>query len=236
MGWPKADLITATNVFAHVDNIKEFLQAAKFALKDDGVIVLEFPYIIDFIEKGEFDTVYFEHLSYMSVSPLELLAFDCGLHIANITKHSIHGGTIRIELKHGTSTKISDESLSEFFIDYKSYADKVAETVSAFRKGIAQLDGTVACFAASAKGNTLLNVVGETSRIEYIVDETPEKVGKYSPGTGLEIVPLIHLLAFPVDYIIILSWNFADEIIAKCKTVGYTGKFIIPIPTWQIVE
>ena len=78
--------------------------------------------------------------------------------------------------------------------------------------------------------------MGETSRIEYIVDETPEKIGKFSPGTGLEVVPLIHLAAFPVDYLIILSWNFAEEIMSKCKAAGYTGKFIIPIPTWQIVE
>ena len=234
--WPKADLITATNVFAHVDNIKEFLEAAKYALKPEGVIVLEFPYIVDFINKGEFDTVYFEHLSYMSVSPLELLAFDLGLQITNITRHSIHGGTIRIELKHGNTLKIRNESLSEFFIDYKTYASKVEDCVKEFKKGIANIDGSIACFAASAKGNTLLNVVGETSRIEYIVDETPEKIGKYSPGTGLEVVPLIHLAAFPVDYLIILSWNFAEEIMSKCKAAGYTGKFIIPIPTWQIVE
>jgi hypothetical protein len=234
--WPKADLITATNVFAHVDDVKGFLEAAKFALKPEGVIVIEFPYIRDFIEKGEFDTVYFEHLSYFSITPLELLAFDCDLHIANITKQNIHGGSVRVELKHGAKVGFAELGLPEFFIDYKTYSDKVQECVEAFKKGIANLDGTVACFAASAKGNTLLNVVGETSRIEYIVDETPEKIGKYSPGTGIEVVPLIHLSAFPVDYLIILSWNFADEIISKCKAAGYTGKFIIPIPTWQIVE
>jgi len=236
MGWPKADLIIATNVFAHVDDVKGFLQAAKYALKPDGVIVLEFPYIRDFIEKGEFDTVYFEHLSYFSITPLELLAFDCGLHIANITKLPIHGGSIRVELQHGSKVGFNELGLSEFFMDYLTYADKVKDCVEAFKKGIANLDGTVACFAASAKGNTLLNVVGETSRIEYIVDETPEKIGKYSPGTGIEIVPLIHLAAFPVDYLIILSWNFAEEIISKAKSAGYAGKFIIPIPSWQIVE
>jgi len=137
---------------------------------------------------------------------------------------------------HGSKVGFNELGLSEFFMDYLTYADKVKECVQAFKKGIANLDGTVACFAASAKGNTLLNVVGETSCIEYIVDETPEKIGKYSPGTGIEIVPLIHLAAFPVDYLIILSWNFAEEIMSKAKSAGYTGKFIIPIPSWQIVE
>lgn len=234
--FPKADLITATNVFAHVDDIKSFLEAAKYALKPEGVIVLEFPYLIDFIEKGEFDTVYFEHLSYLSVSPLELLTFDCGLHISAITRHTIHGGSIRLEIKHGEKIGFTDESLSEFFVDYYSYSNKVKDCIASFKKGISELEGKVACFAASAKGNTLLNTVGESDKIEYIVDETPEKIGKFSPGTGLEIVPLVHLLAFPVDYLIILSWNFAEEIIAKCKAAGYKGKFITPIPTWQIVE
>lgn len=232
----KADLITATNVFAHVDDIRGFLTAAKFALKPEGVIVLEFPYILDFIEKGEFDTVYFEHLSYMSVSPIELLAMDIGLQITHISKHKIHGGTIRIELQHGQTLNIAKESLHEFYIDYLSYNDKVQDCINSFVKGLSAINGSVACFAASAKGNTLLNLVGDLDKIKYIVDETPEKIGKFSPGTGLEIVPFVHLLVYPVDYLIILSWNFADEIISKCRKAGYKGQFIIPIPTWEILK
>lgn len=246
-GWPKADLITATNVFAHVDNVKEFLEACKMVLADTGVIVLEFPYLIDFIEKVEFDTIYFEHLSYFSIRPLTKLCYDAGLHINCITRQDIHGGSVRVEIGK-QDLSITDiaifmdcEYLAGYYSikQYKDFAYKVSIIIRNFHsriKALKQQGKTIAGFAASAKGNTLLNCAGITyEEIGYIVDQTPEKIGKYSPGTNILIVDMPYLIKYEPDYLVILSWNFANEIIKKCRDAGYRGKFILPL-TFEIIE
>lgn len=241
-GYGHADLITATNVFAHVDDVKEFIEAAKIMLKPTGKLVLEFPYLVDFIENKEFDTIYFEHLSYFSIFPLSLLCAKAGLDVLHVEKYDIHGGTVRVMIGQGTP----DDSVREFITKehqycdikpYEKFAEEIKQTIRAFTEGISLLDGTVAAFAASAKGNTLLNTAGMTvGRIKYIVDETPEKIGKYSPGTFIPIVSLRDFMRNPPDYLLILSWNFKDEIIAKCKAAGYQGKYVIPIPEFKILD
>ncbi len=242
----KADLITATNVFAHVDNVKEFIQAVKYVLKPGGVLVLEFPYLIDFIENGEFDTVYFEHLSYFSVYPLTLLCEQAGLSVLNVEQQDIHGGSIRVTIGHGEPdetvgvyVKIERKYYSRIN-KYIGFAEDVHLSISNFNAGINKLKVSgykIAGFAASAKGNTLLNCAGiSVGSMSYIVDQTPEKIGKYSPGTHIPIVSMLELERSPPDYLVILSWNFAEEIIDKCRKAGYVGKFIIPIPEFKILE
>ena len=235
--WPKADLITATNVFAHVDNVKEFIEAAAMVLKPTGVLVLEFPYLIDFIEKGEFDTIYFEHLSYFGIGPIVRLCKGTGLQVMRVEKQDIHGGSVRVYIGKGEV----HESVKEFVLKeyryrditlYQDFAKKAKETIESFGLMVRTLVSNgekVAGFAASAKGNTLLNCAGLSNELQYIVDETPEKIGKYSPGTGIEIVSMAELQSNPPDYLIILSWNFADAIKAKCIEAGYKGEFIVPI-------
>lgn len=242
-GWPKADLITATNVFAHCDNVKEFLEAAKMVLAPEGVLVLEFPYLVDFIEKNEFDTVYFEHLSYFSISPLVDLVKGCGMNIIEVEHVDIHGGSVRVSitiegvLGDSVYKYVDKEMLGKYhrLSTYYDWSFKVNEVINNFRRRITllKLSGNkIAGFAASAKGNTLLNSAGITNEvIDYIIDETPEKQGKYSPGTHIPIVPMG--TEWP-DYLVILSWNFADEIIGKCKENGYTGRFILPL-TFDII-
>lgn len=239
------DLITATNVFAHVDDVRDFLEGAKIALKKTGILVLEFPYLIDFIEKCEFDTVYFEHVSYFSITPLVKLANELGLTVLDVTHHEIHGGSVRViigkvgEPNKSVNTYLTNESELGFseFKTYLCWAKDVYKTVCHFRNELFGLKGKgarIGAFAASAKGNTLLNAAGiDHHTIEYIIDETPEKIGKFSPGTGIEIVPLNFPTRWP-DYMVILSWNFADEIINKCRRTGYTGKFILPL-TFEII-
>lgn len=236
----KADIITATNVFAHVDNVHEFIEAAKIVLAPTGKLVLEFPYLIDFIDNGEFDTIYFEHLSYFSIGPLRRLVEKCGLNIESVIKQPIHGGSVRVIIGNDDP----DDSVQQFInleafyrdIDvYKDFEYNVSKTIEDFRINLRSLPGRVAAFAASAKGNTLLNCVGDCSRIEYIIDQTPEKIGKYSPGVKLPIVDIDHMVNNEPDYLIILSWNFATEIITKCRDAGYKGKFITPIPTWEVI-
>lgn len=249
--YDKADVITATNVFAHVDNIKEFIEAAKMVLKPDGVLVIECPYVIDHVEKMEYTQVYFEHLSYMSVNPLVLLCQDLDMKVINVEKQEIHGGTIRITITHADST-LKEHSDVEKFRDmeydkgymrkgkYKKWARDVDEMIYILSLEIGSLKYKgfkIAGFSASAKGNTLLNsALLKYGSIDYIVDETPEKIGKYSPGTGIPIVSVYSLISTPPDYLLILSWNFKDEIMEKCRKVGYKGRFIIPIPKLEIVE
>lgn len=237
-----ANLITATNVFAHVDNVEEFMEAVKIVLMKEGVLVMEFPYLIDFIQKNEFDTIYFEHLSYFSVTPLKALCNSIGLNIVNVEEHAIHGGSLRVTIgrmdSDGTAEKFIEKEKKYLSIDRcMEFSIDVKNTIEKMKEGVRSLDGTLAGFAASAKGNTLLNSSMITSEnMRYIVDETPEKIGKYSPGTRIPIVSMIDLIRTPPDYLMILSWNFADEIIEKVRKAGYKGKFIIPIPEFTIVE
>lgn len=235
--WPRADLITATNVFAHVDNVKEFIEAAAMVLKPTGVLILEFPYLIDFIDKGEFDTIYFEHLSYFSIGPIVKLCNGTGLKVMRVEKQDIHGGSVRVHIGYGEV----DDSVRQFVLKeyryrditlYQDFATKAKETIESFGLMVRTLvsnGAKVAGFAASAKGNTLLNCAGLSAELAYIVDETPEKIGKYSPGTGIEIVSMAELQSNPPDYLIILSWNFAEAIKAKCIEAGYKGEFIVPV-------
>jgi len=241
----KVDLITATNVFAHVDNVREFILACKRSLDEKGILVIEFPYLIDFIEQREFDTIYFEHLSYFSIYPLDLLCEEYSLEILHVEKIPIHGGSVRVEIGHAGEGKKRDNTVSQAIRNerekyshigwYNIFSKDVGYSIMRFRSEIKGLEN-VAGFAASAKGNTLLNCAGITRELKYIIDETPEKMNKYSPGTGIKIVSLDKLKHDPPDYLVILSWNFADAIIEKCVNYGYKGKFIIPIPEFKILE
>lgn len=228
-----ADLITATNVFAHVDNVKEFIKAAKSVLKPTGHLVLEFPYLINFIEEREFDTVYFEHLSYFSISPLKRLCNSEGLEVLSVEEYPIHGGSVRVIIGYGEPDETVDTyiKIEEYYRNiepYLEFAEDVKKIVSEFVKELEPLSN-IAGFAASAKGNILLNAAGITlGKVRYIVDETPEKIGKYSPGTNLPIISFEAFLKNPPDHLIILSWNFLDEIVSKCRAAGYKGNFIHP--------
>lgn len=247
--WPKADLITATNVFAHVDNVHEFLIACDMVLKAEGVLVLEFPYLVDFINKIEFDTVYFEHLSYFSVGPLRRLCEEVGMKLLRIEHFDIHGGTIRCYIGSSSTKRQQDHTVFIYetnekttgfttLYKYKNWSVKVDHILKRFKDALIgfKADGQkVWAFAASAKGNVLLNAANiNYYLIECIIDQTPEKIGKYSPGTGIPILSMDDLVTGQPDYLIILSWNFADEIIDKCRAVGYKGKFILPL-TLQII-
>lgn len=245
-GFPKADLITGTNVFAHVNDVLDFLRAAEMKLSDNGILVLEFPYLIDFIEKREFDTVYFEHLSYFGITPLMYAVTDARLKIVSVSKHDIHGGTVRVTIAKQKANIPVESSVDEFvqmelpyrnFSKYKDFADAVNETAEAYRAAMNEhMTKNIGAFAASAKGNTLMNYCGSNYPVKFIADETPEKLGKYTPGVGKPIISMQDMVSLQPEYLIILSWNFAKEIAAKCRAAGYKGKFIIPVPKWHEYE
>lgn len=245
-GRPK--LITATNVFAHVDDVRGFVTAAKDCMADDGVLMLEFPYGVDFIEHREFDTVYFEHLSYVLIKPVVELANSSGLEVFAVEKYDIHGGTVRVFIgnpgNHGVESSVQDfldrEAEAGFhgvnrYLAWSREIDELVEQLSNELRALREAGNKVAAFAASAKGNTLLNACRLDRRsIAYIVDDTPEKIGRFSPGTGIPIVDRSVLASDPPDYLVILAWNFAREIIEN--TAGFEGKYIIPIPAFKVTE
>ncbi len=242
----KADVITATNVFAHLDDIRGFLIACKEALSDDGLIIIENPYLIDFLENMEFDTVYFEHVTYWSLTPLVKLCKSLGLEVTNCEKQNIHGGTMRYTIQNNhnhifnnINNTLESEKKYTQTETYLDWSNQVKELTQNFASNLYELKKQgfkIAGFAASAKGNTLLNYAKiNTDIMDFIADETPEKIGKFSPGTGIPIVNKQEILKQKPDYIVILSWNFKDEIMKKLIDIGYNKKFIIPIPEFKLI-
>ena len=237
----KADLITATNVFAHVDNVVDFLSASKNLLNKNGVLVLEFPYLVDFIENNEFDTIYFEHLSYFSLLPIMRLCSNSDMKIIDAEKKSIHGGTIRVTIAHEESDHKVSRNVSTFVNAeikggynkkdiYLGWSDKVYDMIENLNLNLQAINGNCIGFGASAKGNTLLNSSKIDSKlVKFIADETPEKIGKYAAGTGIKIVGIDEIKGSEIEFCLILAWNFQFEIIKKLNPI-YKGKYLIPIP------
>lgn len=247
-----AKVITAFNVFAHVDDVHGFVQNIKLALRDDGVFVIEVPYLIDFLEKHEFDTVYHEHLSYFLLKPLQHILEQNGMKIIKVKKYPIHGGTIEVRaVKNNDYAKDMVSNVDDFIIveknlgfydvtPYLNFANEVKnmkKNLTELISDLRQKGKKIAGFAASAKGNTLLNYCGiDLNSIQYIVDETPTKQGLLTPGSHIPIVPMSNLENNPPDYLLILAWNFVEEIMTKTKQFKEQGgKYIIPIPKIQIV-
>lgn len=243
-------LITATNVFAHVDDVRGFLGAVKQCLQDEGALLLEFPYVVDFIEHREFDTVYFEHVSYVGLKPVMRLATGLGLQIFDVEKHEIHGGSLRVfvgkEGSHAVSEAVERLFKAEKkggyhdFARYASWSEEIEDLIGELSYQLRHLKehgASIAAFGAAAKGNTLLNTCRlDTSIIDYIVDDTPEKIGMFSPGTGIPITDRSRLEQDRPDYILILAWNFAAEIMESLADYRRRGtRFIVPVPGFEVV-
>ena len=246
----KPSLITATNVFAHVDDVRSFVAAAKDCLSEDGTLMLEFPYGVDFIEHREFDTIYFEHLSYVLLEPVRRLAQSLGMVVFDVQKQDIHGGTIRVfignegahDVLPSVAEFIANEKLEGYHdsLVYEDWNREIDDLIADLVTQIVTLKNggaKIAAFAASAKGNTLLNACGfDADTVDYIVDDTPEKIGRFSPGTGIPIVDRTVLAKEPPDFLVILAWNFTKEIIASTADFSANGgKYVIPIPAFKII-
>jgi len=245
-GVPSCDVITATNVFAHVDDIKSFLELAKSKLRlyTKGIMVVEVPYLLNLIEQIQFDTIYHEHLSYFLVRPLRIIFKRIGIPIFKVEQYPIHGGSIRIyaspyERKEHQSVKEMEEKERAAglyqFKTYTRYAKKVRDIrdhMVSLLKDLKSQGKKIAAYGASAKGISLMNYCGITNTdISYIADDTKAKQGKYAPGCNIPIVSKDHFDSNHPDFIALLPWNFADELMAKTKKFKLKGgKYIIPIP------
>lgn len=247
-----ARAVIGNNVLAHVDETRDFLEGCRSLIDDDGLVIIEVPSLKEFVDKVEFDTVYHEHLCYFSVTSLMQLCEAVGLSIIRVDRVAVHGGSIRIYA--GKTEKYPDHSFEVIataddeaaagltaFETFERFAERTAETRENLRSLLNSLKAegkAIAAYGAPAKGNTLLNYCGiDASLLDFTVDKNPLKVGLYTPGTHLPVLPVPTILQRRPDYLLILAWNFADEIISQqSEYAARGGKFIIPIPEPRIIE
>ena len=244
----QADVIHANNVLAHVPDLNGVVSGFKTLLKPGGVVVVEAPYLGELIEHVEFDTIYHEHLCYFSLTALNHLFLRHGLAIVDVERLPIHGGSLRIFASHtgarpvGESVRtVLDEEAKWVFSEpnYQKFEQRVETLRSdlvSFLKQLKSSNYRIAVYGASAKGSTLLNYFGiGRETIDYVVDRSTVKQGRYTPGTQLKIHDPAKLLTDRPDYCLLLTCNFVDEILAQQKAYrDQGGKFIIPIPNLRV--
>lgn len=240
-----ADVFHAHNVLAHVPDLNGFVAGIRALIKPSGVAVIEAPYVKDMLDHCEFDTIYHEHLCYFSLTALETCFRANGLTIRDCKRVPIHGGTLRVYASHTESAIVSprvSELLAEEAVwgvrelePYRAFAERAAEVRRALVALLTELKAggkRIAAYGASAKGSTLLNYCGiGPETLDFVVDRSTVKQGKFTPGTRLKIHAPEKLLEAMPDYTLLLTWNFADEILrqqAEYRARG--GKFIVPVP------
>lgn len=225
----KAKLATATNVFAHIHDLYEFIEGLDVLLDEDGVFFAQFPDVRNLIKENQFDTIYHEHLSYFTHEPLHYLFTNTPFEIFKIENSKIHGGSMRIYVKR------RDSALKQFTKNVES----IKRDLTTYLKKEKKQGKKIIAYGAAAKGMVLLYYCELDNKIiDYIADGTPYKQGKYTQGTHIPIKPESELLTDTPDIILILTWNFRDEIVTKVKKMFAKKKkkivFVVPIPKVEI--
>jgi hypothetical protein len=242
-----ADVIHANNVLAHVADLNGFVEGIALLLKDDGVAIIEAPYLKDLIDHCEFDTIYHEHLCYYSLTALDRLFRRHGLHLEDVERLPIHGGSLRVSVgKRGAATPAVAALLSEEaawgvdrFATYRDFGARVEALKASLRSTLAEFKrrgDRIAAYGAAAKGSTLLNYFGiGRETLDFVVDRSPHKQGRFMPGVHIPIRAPERLLEEMPDEVLLLTWNFADEILEQQKTYRKLGgRFIIPVPEVKV--
>lgn len=249
-GRPK--LIIATNVLAHVEDLHGFIREVASLLDPKGAFIFEVPYMVNFMNRAEFDTAYHEHLSYFLLRPLKQVLKANGMVLTDVHEFEIHGGSIRVTAR---PAQYSQENLSKnvqrllnweeelglydkaTYFRFASHVSLLKEELTTFLHALKNRGKKIAAYGASAKGNVLLNYCGLGKDVlDYVVDDTHVKQGKIYPGNHLPIVSRAHLHETPPHYLLLLAWNFVDELVKN--TVDYRshgGRYIIPIPSLRVI-
>lgn len=238
-----ADVIVGNNVLAHVPDQNAFVAAIATLLKPDGLVVMEFPYARDFIEKSEFDTIYHEHHCYFSVHSVQNLFARHGLKVVRVEHHGIHGGSLRVffsrtdDVEASVGVFLGEEASAGmlgagYYREFSEAAATVKSELLALLHDLRSDGRRIAAYAAAAKGAVLLNFCGvEPALIDYVVDRNHHKHGWEMPGVPIPVRAPEVLREDPPDYLLVLAWNFKDEILEQQAWFGEQGgKFIIPIP------
>ncbi|MGJ8618164.1 MAG: methyltransferase domain-containing protein [Sulfitobacter sp.] len=248
----QADLIAGNNVYAHVPDINDFTAGLKASLKPEGVITLEFPHLMRLVEFRQFDTVYHEHFSYLSLLAVDRIFAAAGLRIFDVEELPTHGGSLRIFGCHngaGHSQANSVAALMEqervrgmdrddFYLAFQSQADDVKNDFLRFLLQAKAEGKSVAGYGAAAKGNTIMNYAGvRPDLLPFICDAAAAKIGKLMPGSHIPILAPSALREDRPDYLIILPWNIAPEVKAQCSDLAALGtRFVTAVPRLEVSE
>jgi 2-polyprenyl-3-methyl-5-hydroxy-6-metoxy-1,4-benzoquinol methylase len=242
-----ADLLIGNNVLAHVPDINDFVAGMKRVLTPTGTITMEFPHLIQMINQNQFDTIYHEHFSYLSLFTVKKIFFQQGLEIYDVDEISTHGGSLRIYAKHlddtskQVSTSVSDLVSKEkllgvdtltYYKDFNTNVDQIKIDFLSFLIEQKKNGKKVVGYGAAAKGNTLLNYCGvKKDLISFVVDANPNKQGKYLPGSHIPVVSEDLLKQFQPNFVVIFPWNLSAEIMNQLSYIRtWGGRFLIPIP------
>jgi SAM-dependent methyltransferase len=243
-----ADLVVGNNVLAHVPDAHDFVEGLRAAVRPEGLVTLEFPHLLRLIEGSEFDTIYHEHFSYFALGTARRLLAEHGLDVVDVEELPTHGGSLRVHARPGGEAGARvDELLAreraaglESLDTYRAFAEavrRVQRELLAFVRSAKREGRSIAAYGAAAKGVTLLNSCGIGSDlVDYVVDRSPHKQGRFLPGTGIPIHEPARVRETRPDYLLILPWNLADEIMAQMRdVVGLGTRFVIPIPELRVV-
>lgn len=246
----QADLIIGNNVYAHVPDINDFTRGLRAALKPGGTITLEFPHLMRLIEFNQFDTIYHEHFSYLSLYTVQKIFKAAGLRVWNVEELCTHGGSLRIYGCHEQSSRktlpIVDKILAhevergmqnlDIYLTFQSQADNIKNNLIEFLIKQKKLGKKIAAYGAAAKGNTLLNYAGiKPDLLPFVCDAAKAKQGKFMPGSHIPILPPAALNGGGLDYILILPWNIAPEVREQNKDLlNYGVKFVTLVPELKI--
>lgn len=248
----KADLVLGNNVLAHVPDIVDFVAGMKMILKENGIITMEFPHLMQLVENNQFDTIYHEHFSYLSFYTVKQIFESQGLSIFDVDEIPTHGGSLRIYAKHveDRSKEITpkvaamlQEELSKgmntpsYYSNFQKKAFAVKLSFIDFLITQKKADKKVAAYGAAAKGNTLLNYCGvKNDLIDYVVDANPNKQDKWLPASHIPVVDEQYLKKMRPDFIVVFPWNIKEEIIKQLDYINeWNGKFVIPIPQLEVI-
>ncbi|MDQ0393105.1 class I SAM-dependent methyltransferase [Labrys monachus] len=250
-GGKRADLMAANNVLAHVPDIRDFVGGFAVLLKPEGVVTFEFPHVLNLIEKVQFDTIYHEHFSYLSLVTVEKVFAAVGLEAIDVEELPTHGGSLRLFAAPAGSGRVPSPRLGalrakehaaglDTLAGYEGFAAKVAEVKRGFLAFLAEAKAAgrkIAAYGAAAKGNTFLNFCGATpDDIVAVFDRSLAKQGRLLPGSGIPILPPESIPDVAPDYLVILPWNIAEEVMAQARELmAPEARFVVAVPQIKIM-